>query len=412
MLCLGEHIHRLDLAQLVEALGTEVLQVAGQSRRVAGDVENLPGTNFAQKGEDARMATAARRVQDDAGFAGRVAVDVLGQDFLGRADDEFTFGDAVALGIDAGRVDGLLIDFDSDEGFDLSGQLDAEETDPAIDIVEITHAAICQAILEGPDHPREHVEIILEEGVLADLPVLGLFAQDDFEAAARRRVLADMGDEAVDLRLHDGALLDIDHEAAIVLDEADMETLDMLIPLAADHDPVAVIPGTGVGHNGENLALGKAAQAVKDIADLLVLIFELGLVLDMLILAAAADAVIFAAGLLALGRDLQHFEELCPRVLALDLGDLGRDFFARNRKGNEDDEILHPADALAAKGQVADFQGQFIADIDAAGRYRGGFRQGYIGPHRGRCQMFTHNRFKLYSLSYSTNWASDGGTGR
>lgn len=410
MLCLGEHIHRLDLAQLVEALGTEVLQVAGQSRRVAGDVENLPGTNFAQKGEDARMATAARRVQDDAGFAGRVAVDVLGQDFLGRADDEFTFGDAVALGIDAGRVDGLLIDFDSDEGFDLSGQLDAEETDPAIDIVEITHAAICQAILEGPDHPREHVEIILEEGVLADLPVLGLFAQDDFEAAARRRVLADMGDEAVDLRLHDGALLDIDHEAAIVLDEADMETLDMLIPLAADHDPVAVIPGTGVGHNGENLALGKAAQAVKDIADLLVLIFELGLVLDMLILAAAADAVIFAAGLLALGRDLQHLEEPRARILPLELGDLDGDSLPGDHERDENDEVIQAADPLAAKGQIAHLQCQLRPRCQHGRRLGSGFGQRYVGPQGGRCQMFTHGQSK--NRHHSSVRASEEGIGR
>ena len=397
MLGLGEHIHRLDLAHLVEALGAEVLQVAGQSRRVAGDVENLPGANFAQKGEDARMATTARRVQDDAGFAGRVAVDVLGQDFLGRAKDEFAFGDAVALGIDAGRGDGLLIDFDSDEGFDLPGQLDPKETDPAIDIVEITHSAIRQAILEGPYHPREHVKIILEEGIPADLPILGLFAQDDFESAARRRVLADMGDEAVDLGLDDGALLDIDHEAAIVLDEADVEALYMLIPLTADHDPVAVIPRTGIGHDREDFALGKAAQAAKDIADLLVLVFELGLVLDMLILAAAADAEIFAARLHPLRGDLQHSEELRPRVLALDLGDLGRDFFARNGKGNENDEILHTADSLAAKGQVADFQGQFFPDADGAGRSLGAFRQGDIGPYRGRCQMFTHNRYKNFA---------------
>ncbi len=254
------------------------------------------------------------------------------------------------------------------------------------------------------------MEIVLEERVLPDLPILGLLAQDDFEAAARRGVLTDMGDEPVDLGLRNRALLHIHHQPAIMLYEADMEPLNVLIPLAADHDPVAVVPGTRVGERRQDRARLKTTQTLEDIAYLLVLILELGPVLDVLILAAAADAKVFAARFDPLGRGLQHLEEPRARILPLELGDLDGDSLPGDHERDENDEVIQAADPLAAKGQIAHLQCQLRPRCQHGRRLGSGFGQRYVGPQGGRCQMFTHGQSK--NRHHSSVRASEEGIGR
>jgi hypothetical protein len=96
-------------------------------------------------------------------------------------------------------------------------------------------------------------------------------------------------------------------------------------------------------------------------ADLLGLQRKLIFVSEVLILAAAASPEVTAPRLDALRRGREDPQQFCASETFLYFGDLGFDLFAVRDERNEHHEILPARDALAAEGDVFDFQIQFLA---------------------------------------------------
>jgi hypothetical protein len=123
----------------------------------------------------------------------------------------------------------------------------------------------------------------------------------------------------------------------------------------------------------------EAADALEEVGDLLVLPAELGGVVDVLVLASAAFAVIGASGFDAFGGCRVDAGEDTAGEALVDLGDLHLDHVTGAGVRDEDDELAHPTDAFAAEGQVVD--GELDAFAVGEGRDDGcGIIRG--GSHR------------------------------
>src|SRR5437879_11918437 len=90
-------------------------------------------------------------------------------------------------------------------------------------------------------------------------------------------------DLLIERRLGDGTFLDIDDQAIVGANEANVETLFEFVPLAANHDAIAIAIGLRAGEDRRDNCRVKAANALEKIADLFVLVVELTGVLKVLI---------------------------------------------------------------------------------------------------------------------------------
>src|SRR2546425_3615817 len=163
-------------------------------------------------------------------------------------------------------------------------------------------------------------------------------------------------------RLGDGAFLDVDDQPVVSANEANIETLFEFVPLAANHDAIAVAVRLRAREDRRDDCRVKTANALEKIADLFVLELQLRWIREVLILAAAAIAEIAASGLNALGRGLKHSDQPGARKAFFNFGDLRLDSFAAGDERDEDHKIFHSPDAFAAKSSVANRQSQFIAN--------------------------------------------------
>ena len=101
-------------------------------------------------------------------------------------------------------------------------------------------------------------------------------------------------------RLGDGTFLDIDDQAIVGANEANIETLFEFVPLAANHDAIAVAVRLRAREDRRDDCRVKTANALEQIADLFVLDLQLRWIREVLILATAAIAEVAASGLNAL----------------------------------------------------------------------------------------------------------------
>jgi len=105
---------------------------------------------------------------------------------------------------------------------------------------------------------------------------------------------------------------------------------------------------------------------------LLLLEPQLRRVINVLILAAAALAKVTARRLDALRRRFFDLQQLCPRKMLFDLDNLDFGNFTHEHERDKYDKIVHAANALAAKRDVADGQTQPVADLKShKGRLKG-----------------------------------------
>jgi hypothetical protein len=139
------------------------------------------------------------------------------------------------------------------------------------------------------------VEIILEERIGWDGPVRGEDTHGDLEAAFGGRVESGGFELGIEFGFRDGAGGDIHHEAVLLAEESEDEALFGFIPLAADHDAVAVAVGFGAGDDGVDGDGLELADAMEEVGDLLAFYFQLFAVVDVLVLAAAAFTEVGAA---------------------------------------------------------------------------------------------------------------------
>src|SRR5437870_4635595 len=217
-------------------------------------------------------------------------------------------------------------------------------------------AAIGQSLAHHFDKFRQQKEIVLKKRIRRHFPAVRRNAQDHLEAPLRWRMRSHVLDLVVERRLGDGTFLDIDDQAIVGADETNIETLFEFVPLAADHDAIAVAIGLRAGEHRRDDCRIKAANPLEKIADLFVLELKLGAVGEVLVLAAAAIAEIAASGLNALGGGLKHANQPGARKSFFDFGDLRLDSFAAGDERHEDDKIFHSPNAFAAKSSVADRQ--------------------------------------------------------
>src|SRR5688572_28474810 len=157
-------------------------------------------------------------------------------------------------------------------------------------------------------------------------------------------MLAHVLNLAAQFGLGNFAFLDVDNETIVGADETDVQALFGFVPLAANHDAVAVAVRLRTWDDGLNKFWIEAGEALKEVADLFVFDGELGFVRDVLILAAAAIAEVLAEWLNAIGRRREDAKEFGAGETLLHLGDFKFDFFPERDEWNEDDEIVDARD--------------------------------------------------------------------
>ena len=195
-------------------------------------------------------------------------------------------------------------------------------------------------------------------------PVIGHHPQHNFLHIARRRIFAHLLQLFIECLFGNFAAFKIHHQTAPRAQETVDCLLLKLIPLAANHDAVAVAIW---GRAGDQLAhhfRRKAAHAHEEIAHLLQLDAPLRLVIDVLILASAAFAKVLAFGIHSVGRRRDDLQQARAREIAFTLGDFYQHQFADNHKWHEHHKAVHLADPIAAKSHVGNLNFQPVTDIE------------------------------------------------
>jgi hypothetical protein len=119
------------------------------------------------------------------------------------------------------------------------------------------------------------------------------------------------------------------------------------------------------GDHWRDKTRGEAADALEQIGYLLVLEPELEEVVQVLVLAAAAQAEVRTEWFNSIGGSGHHTKQPGTGEAPLYLGDFRFHDLARGDEGNEDDKILRPGNAFATEGDVVNRQGQLVAQNEA-----------------------------------------------
>src|SRR5437762_8053895 len=104
----------------------------------------------------------------------------------------------------------------------------------------MSRAAVAHARARDSDQLGQQEQVVLEKRVARHIPAFRPYTQYHLQAAFRRRIGAHALDLFVDGWLGYAALLDVHHQPVVLADEADVEALFEFVPLAADHDAIAV----------------------------------------------------------------------------------------------------------------------------------------------------------------------------
>lgn len=362
MLGLREHVEGRDPFDPIDVVGAERLEVAGQRRRMARHVENLGRAGFPERVDERRGAADARGVGDDQGVVGGEPLKEGWHPLFSGASDEIPVGDPSLLLIEAGGLDGCLVDLNAGETLDEGRAFEGEETDAAVGVDQEAGAAVAHGGADGFHQGGEEVEVVLKEGILRELPSVRRDAEGDFDAALGRWFGADGDELFVQGGFGDGAMVDVDDEAIVVADEAHDELLGELVPLTAHHDPVAIRVGRRAGHDGIDAEIGETAKALEQIENLVVLDPELGGVGDVLVLAAAAVAVEAANGLGTLRRGLKNLDDFGACEVLLGFREFDEQAFAGNAERGENDEIVDATDRITTVRDGIDGEFEPVSD--------------------------------------------------
>lgn len=330
---------------------------------MAGHIENLGGPHRPEGCQHGFDAARPRRVEDHGRRIRHHSFEQPRQRLLRTGRHEASVGDPPGRRVPLRGADGQPVQFHPHEGLDPVGEFDAEETHAAEDIHEVPGARVLQPRPDGLHQPRQEVEVVLEKRVGRQLPAGRRQPQHDLDPALRRWVGPDLANPRAQDRLRDRAFLDVHHQPAVVPDKSDGEALLGLVPLAADHDAVAVAVRRGTGDHRRHDVGRETTQTLEQFADLAVLEPQLLGVIHVLILAAAADPKVPAGGCHPQRRRPEHGHEPRPGEILLHLGELEFDLLAHQHERDEDHEVVDPRHALAAERDVADRGGETLADL-------------------------------------------------
>src|SRR2546427_9556938 len=104
----------------------------------------------------------------------------------------------------------------------------------------------------------------------------------------------DMLNLLVESRLGNFTFLDIHYQSIIGTNKTNVQSLLKFVPLAANHDPIAIGVRRWTRHHRGHDFPTETADPLEQISDLLPIDFQLPLIDDMLVLATAAIAKIAA----------------------------------------------------------------------------------------------------------------------
>ena len=130
-----------------------------------------------------------------------------------------------------------------------------------------------------------------------------------------------------------------------------------------DHEFISVAILTRGSHNRGDRRVGQFTDALKNVPDLGVFEFQLARIGDVLILAASALGVKFAARRNPVGGGSNDSEEIRGRESLADIHNLHFDPFPGDDKRNEDYKVIEATDAVAAESNGIDFQFEALTGL-------------------------------------------------
>src|SRR5256885_3135552 len=101
-------------------------------------------------------------------------------------------------------------------------------------------AGIAQAVTGDFDELRQQERVVLEKRIARHIPILRRNPEDDLESAFWGRMAANLFYLLVESWFGNWAFFDVHHQAVVRPDKADVQALFELVPLAANHDSIAV----------------------------------------------------------------------------------------------------------------------------------------------------------------------------
>jgi hypothetical protein len=126
--------------------------------------------------------------------------------------------------------------------------------------------------------------------------------------------------------------------------------------LTADHDTIPITIGLRTWNYGRYDLRLKAAHALKEITNLLALNEELSVVRKVLVLASATYSEIRTKRSDPVRGRLKHLNQACMGKPFVDLENLGLHYFSAGHEWNENDDVLEPANPLAAERNIGNRQ--------------------------------------------------------
>ena len=276
--------------QFKDTLAAQNVQVARHRRRMTRHINHLRRLCFTQQLQRLRQTAFARRVEQNRRLFRRKLFQQFRQNRLHRRRQEPPVADFSRPRVAPRRLDGALVVFHADERFNRVRQFNAEKTDAAIQIRQMPRAAVAEQSAHGFHELRQQGKIVLEKRIRRHVPVFRRHAQNDLDSPLRRRMRADPLDFFVERRFGNFAFLDVLNQAAVPAHKTDVQLLLRFVPLAANHDAIAVAVRPGAGNHLRHPRLLKPANPLKQIGDLFVFQSKLRGVINVLILAAAALA--------------------------------------------------------------------------------------------------------------------------
>jgi hypothetical protein len=372
MLGLRKHIKRHNIHQAVDLIAAQNVQVPRQRGRLTGDIQNLGWTLREQAFQSGWMASPPWGIKDDGGFACRKTAQHSRQPLLDGAGNDLPVGAVAGRRIGARGEHRAAIVLNAGKGNDMFGQFNPEETNSTVGVDEMTNPAVSQPIGNRLDQGGEKLKVILEKRIRWHFPIGWRQAQRYLQTAARRWIGSQLAQFTVERRIGNGAFLHVHDQAVIVSQEAKDKPLMRLVPLTADQDPVAVMVGGGAGDNRLHWVDGKPADAADQLGDLALFDLELGRVIQMLVLAAAACAEIWTTWHNPVGRGFKDLHQPGASELFFDFGNLSFNDFAWNDKRDKNDQRMVACNAFTAECKVINGQAKGIASLDGDGRGSGG----------------------------------------
>jgi len=165
--------------------------------------------------------------------------------------------------VGAGGEDGGFIELDANERVELWSAGNGKEPYAAVGVDEMPDAAVGEASADGARQFGQEVKVVLEEGIVGNLPGVGGNPERDFQSSFGGRRFSDFEQLPVQGGFSNGAVLDIDDEAVVVAEVAEDEPLFGSVPLGAHHDAVAVAIGRGARDGRLDGRIGKATQPTE-----------------------------------------------------------------------------------------------------------------------------------------------------